>query len=185
MTAPNFGEKFLTITIEGADVVLDHLSGVEERMLDLRGVWPAVVRVFQSIVQRAFATEGASTADGPWPPLAPSTVRQRERQGYDGPHPILRRTEALYRALTIGDNVTIEAEPQRMVYRLGPEVGYFVFHQSAEPRVRLPRRAPVSFTEADRQDLVAPIALYIMGQDPEAPPGLGAEPHPPAPRSLG
>lgn len=46
------------------------------------------------------AESGGPDFGGPYPPLKPATVAERERLGYGGSHPILKRTLALYGALT-------------------------------------------------------------------------------------
>lgn len=61
-------------------------------------------RVFDAI-QRQFETEG-SYGGTPWAPLADATVSERERLGFGGDGPILRRTDNLYDALTTGRMVS-------------------------------------------------------------------------------
>ena len=58
---------------------------------------PRQVRSIQGAVQRGFAENFTreGSGDGPWAPLAPFTVDQRQRLGYGGQHPILRRTGRL------------------------------------------------------------------------------------------
>jgi hypothetical protein len=158
----------LNLTIEG-DIVVDRvLLGLEERASNIAPVWPKVVEVFQSIVARAFATEGASTG-APWAPLAKRTQVERAKLGYPPAHPILERRGTLKRALTTGEGAYVRSSPTSLAYVLSSEVGYFKYHQSNQPRQRLPRRAPVLLTADDKHALVAPIRLYITGRDPNAP----------------
>lgn len=164
MTAP----VRITLTLEG-EIVIDRVfAGLEERMTNLAPAWPAVVQAFQAITSRAFASEGASTG-APWPQLAASTQSERRRRGFGAAHPILQRTGRLMRALTIGEGAYVGMQPQSMTYHLSDGVGYFVYHQSNQPRTRLPRRAPVLFTADDRTQLMHPIRLYLTGRDPGAP----------------
>lgn len=157
----------VTLTIEGEIVIDRLLKGLEERASDLTPAWPAVVRAFREIVGRAFDTEGASTG-APWQPLAKRTVDERRRLGFGPEHPILQRTQNLQRALTIGEGAYVRTTPRSLEYMVAPHLGYFVYHQSNQPRTRLPRRAPVLLTMDDRHSLFRPIRLYLTGRDPDA-----------------
>jgi hypothetical protein len=158
----------MTATLEG-DVLVDRmLQGMEDRIRDVGPAWAKVVEAFQAIVARAFATEGASTG-APWPQLARRTQMQRARLGFPPAHPILERRGTLKRALTTGEGAYVRTSPTSMDYLLSSEVGYFKYHQSNQPRTRLPRRAPVLFTGDDVNAVVFPIRLYITGRDLNAP----------------
>lgn len=159
----------LTLVVEG-DVIVDRLlQGLDARARDLTPVWPEVVRVFQGVVAKAFASEGASTG-ADWPELAPSTNADRMRQGFPPAHPILQRTGKLMRALTVGEGAFVATTPTSMRYIVSEqETPYFKYHQSTAPRLRLPRRAPVLLTADDRTAVVHPIRLFITGRDPNAP----------------
>lgn len=170
MTAPNTGDFFrLQLRVEGVLVVDRLLRGIEEHARDLTPAWPQVVMAFRAIEKKAFETEGGSTDDGPWPELAPKTQRERARLGYGAAHPILQRTQKLHRALTLGVGVYERMTRDSLALQLEPDLKYFDYHQSRAPRKRLPRRAMVSLTEQDRQELMRPIRLHITGRDPNAP----------------
>jgi hypothetical protein len=158
----------LTVRVEG-EVVIDRLlRGIEERAADIRPALPAMVKEFQAIVARAFASEGGSTGAA-WPQLKPRTQAERRRLGFPPAHPILQRTGKLRRALSEGEGAYVSMRPDGLRYQLGEEVGYFVYHQSLRPRTRLPRRAPVNLTADDRTALVHPVRLWLTGRDPNAP----------------
>jgi hypothetical protein len=159
----------LSLTVENELVVDRVLAGMDERAKNPSPAWPAVVKAFQAIVARAFATEGASTG-APWPALAARTQAERRRLGFGPAHPILERTGTLLRALTLGDGAAILTTATTLRYVVGEDAGYFRYHQSKAPRSRLPRRAPVEFTADDRTAIVRPIRLYITGHDPDATP---------------
>lgn len=173
MTAPGGGE-FLRIraTVSGQTVVDRLLRGIEERATDLTPVWPAVYEAFKAIVTKAFDTEGASTDAGAWPQLARRTQQDRARKGFPRSHPILQRSGALKRALTLGVGAYQRMTPTRFQVQLASEpesVASFPYHQSLAARRRVPRRAMVSLTGDDRTALVFPIRLYITGRDVNAP----------------
>lgn len=157
----------ITFKVEGEIVVDRVLKGIEDRSRDLRPAWPAVTKAFQLAVSKAFESEGASTG-APWPQLAPATQADRRRKGFPAAHPILQRTGALQRALTIGEGAYVSGQPSSLRYQLSPEVGYFVYHQSKKPRKRLPRRAPVELTADDRTKIMHPIRLWVTGRTPAA-----------------
>jgi hypothetical protein len=167
MTAPAFLR--ITAVASGTERVIDRLIRIERNATDMTPAWPAVVMAFRAIEKKAFDTEGGSTDAGPWPALAERTQRERARKGYGAAHPILQRTEKLQRALTLGVGAYERMTPTSLQIQLGPEVDYLTYHQSTAPRTKLPRRAPVSLTEADRQALVRPIRLFVTGYDPSAP----------------
>lgn len=153
------------VRIEG-DIVIDRmLQGLESRATDFGPVWPDVVRAFQAIVAKAFDTEGASTG-ATWAPLKASTQADRVRHGFAPAHPILERTGALKRALTIGEGAHIASTPTSLRYQLSSEVGYYVYHQSKAPRVKLPRRAPVELTFDNRTTIMHPVRLWVTGRTP-------------------
>lgn len=160
----------ITMVLEGEVVVDRMLQGIEARAsspFSNSGVVSAVVAAFRTITARAFASEGGSTG-AKWANLAPSTQAARRRQGYPPAHPILKRTGALERALTLGDGAHVSTSPTRLVYQLESDLDYFKYHQSKRPRAKLPRRAPVLLTADDRTTLVHPVRLYLTGRDPSA-----------------
>lgn len=151
-------------TLQGETVIARSFDALEERLGDATPAWPAVIAVYKQLTRRAFATEGESTGEA-WPALAPRTQRERARLGYGAAHPILERSQRLLHAVTLesGENTVVDA-PKYLGIAI--EVEYFVYHQSNQPRMRLPRRAPINFTADDRHVLVRPLRLYFTGYDP-------------------
>lgn len=154
----------LTITghLEGEEVIQRRLTGLEERLTDMTPAWPSVLRVFRGIMQAAFDTEGGSTGS-PWPQLAESTVKEREREGFSGRHPILARTHTLERALTTEGGASVVVQmPQ--YFAVAVDRDYFKYHQSKAPRRIIPRRAPINLTQDNKTQLLHPIRLYVTGR---------------------
>lgn len=151
--------------LDSANIISRRLAAVAERARDVRPAYPEMVAIFQNIVAATFDTEGASGASGPWQPLAPRTVRERERLGYGGSHPILKRTGTLERSLTgyTGDTILVE---QPNYLGIGTAVPYVVFHQSTDPRHRLPRRAVFDPTTDQKHALLLPLRQYLTGFEP-------------------
>lgn len=151
--------------LEGDQVISRELQGLEERLGDMTPAWPAVLKVFRTIMSQAFATEGASTGS-PWAQLAPSTVKRRIRQGFPGAHPILARTHTLERALTSEGGASIVVQMPHY-FAVSVDLDYFKYHQSKAPRTKLPRRAPINLTQDDKTQLLHPIRLYVKGLSPD------------------
>jgi hypothetical protein len=149
------------------EVLIDReVRAVESRVADVSPAWPAVVQEFRTIVRRAFETEGKSTGV-PWPQLKPSTQSQRRRLGYAPAHPILQRTRELIGSITGEGGGFVEASQNRLA--IGSNDPIFWFHQSKNARKsKLPRRAMVLFTGADRTAVARPVLDYAMGRDPNA-----------------
>lgn len=156
----------ITGHLEGEEVIQRRLEGFEERMGDLTPAWPSVLRVFRGIMKRAFATEGGSTGAA-WPQLAVSTVKQREREGFPGRHPILARTHTLERALTTEGGASVVVQLPRY-FAISVDLDYFKYHQSRAPRRKIPRRAPINLTQDDKTALLHPIRLYVRGLSADA-----------------
>lgn len=89
----------LSIEVEAADVA-DFFVGLEKRTSSpqdfLRFVGSDLLAKFRANID----AESAGPDLPAWAPLAESTVKERERLGYGGAHPILKRTLALYSHLT-------------------------------------------------------------------------------------
>lgn len=152
----------ITGHLQGDVLIQRKLQGLEDRMSDMRPAWPAVLEVFRGIMRAAFASEGGSTGS-PWPQLAESTVKDRERQGFAGRHPILARTHTLERALTSDGGGSVIVQMPRY-FAVAVDVDYFKFHQSNKPRTKIPRRAPINLTQDNKTQLLHPIRLYVTGR---------------------
>lgn len=148
--------------LDGANIISRKLDAIAERTRDVRPAYPEMVAIFQNIVAATFESEGASGASGLWAPLAPRTVRDRERQGYGGSHPILIRSNTLRNSLTgyTGDSILVE---QPTYLGIGTAVPYVVFHQSTDPRHHLPRRAVFDPTTDQKHALLLPLRQWITG----------------------
>ncbi len=155
----------ITGTLDGLRIIDRQLQGIEERASDLTPAYGEVRRVFAEIVARAFATEGASGASGPWAPLAKSTQAERKAKGYAPDHPILERDSRLRRSLVEDTGDTIKVETPRS-FAIGSRAPSVAYHQSLEPRTRLPRRPVFDPTGDDKHALVQPLRRYVTGYEP-------------------
>jgi phage gpG-like protein len=89
-------------------------------------------------ILRNFAAEGRPRR---WPPLAETTIRDRERQGY-GPGPILVRSGRMKRGFWFSFG--------KGTYRVGNHMHYFPHHQFGAPRANIPRRAMIVLLQQDK-----------------------------------
>jgi hypothetical protein len=152
----------ITAHLEGEEVIQRQLAGLEEHMTDLTPAWPSVLKVFRGIMKQVFATEGGSTGS-PWAQLAESTVKQRQREGFPGRHPILARTHMLERALVSEGGASVVVMLPKY-FAVAVDLDYFKYHQSKLPRTKLPRRAPINLTQDNKTALLHPIRLYVTGR---------------------
>ena len=155
----------VTAHLDGVDVISRRLEAMAERFADVRPAWPAVVATFRAITRQTFASEGATSDFGEWEPLAPRTIAQREKLGYPGAHPILRRSGALEDSLTsqTGDSIIVQ---QAQYLGIGTAVPYVVYHQSVAPRTKLPRRPVVALTADQRHEVLMPLRQWLTGYEP-------------------
>jgi phage gpG-like protein len=150
---------------DGLKVIDRQLAAIEERARDVSPAHPAVIKVFQEITRRTFATEGASSASGKWAPLAKSTERDRAKKGFGPAHPILVRSADMKSSVTeqTGDTIIVSTANYLSIGTADPKAK---FHQSRAPRKKLPRRALFDPTQDDKHDLLRPLRRWLTGHDP-------------------
>lgn len=104
----------MTAETEEADAFFEELT---ERMKGRRAeVVTYVGKVLVSQLKENIDREDGGEFGG-WAPLAARTVAERERLGYGGAHPILKRTEDLYRSNTYSTGQDYaEAGPERTAF---------------------------------------------------------------------
>jgi len=134
----------LRFTVEGIPELHRILALTNQKVSSFRQPLQKSARLIRDDVEKNFETEGSLV--GGWQPLARSTVRGREREGYGGEHPILQKTGALRKSF-----YSYVDEKKAVVSSKSP---YFVYHQSRLPRKKLPRRAMLVLTEYTRQNIV-------------------------------
>lgn len=102
-------------------------------------------------ILRNFSAEGRPD---PWAPLAPSTVKQRERLGVPGPHPILYRFGDMYSSM--GNRV--EITPDSIF--VGTDSTVAGYHQAGG--VNLPQRIIFIWQEEDIQNIMDFAGKYFV-----------------------
>lgn len=150
----------VTVTVEQvpSDALDAKLAGWAERFLTVSAAFGAIVEDFRGMEKRRFNAEGPG-----WQPLAATTVAQRERLGYGGPHPILRRTGLLSDSLTgQADHSVVRATPTELF--VGTDVPYAHWHQNGGTTDgRPPQRVIVHVDEADKARWMAILGRWVAG----------------------
>ena len=123
---------------------------------DMRPAFNDIHNDFLAVEKAQFEGQGIGPS-GKWAPLADSTKAAKERAGLD-PR-ILISTEALFKSLTdpSDENHVYFHTSDTMVIR--SLVDYGKYHQSRQPRTRLPRRPPIDLKESTKRRWVK----YIQG----------------------
>lgn len=143
------------------EVLMDRgIARFSDGLADYRPVWPVIEDDFYSAEATQFKSEGAWGGAGEaWQELSAEYQGWKE-QHYPG-QPILQRTGALYASLT-GEGAGAVKIEERKKLTLGSSVPYGIYHQSTDPRTRLPRRPPVQFPEAFKRKVMAHIQQYLV-----------------------
>lgn len=140
----------------GEDLVASKIVGHGERSKDLRPAFRRVVKTLQASAKRQFDSEGVYGSGG-WAPLAPSTEREKARNGLD-PR-ILHRTGRL-KASLLGKNADSIARVNRQSLVFGTYTSYTVFH--VRGTARMPRRRPMQLTKGDRRLITRSVYERVM-----------------------
>jgi len=140
----------LRFTVEGVPELSRILFGEMKKVENLKEPLQIAARYIRQDVETNFITEGGLV--GGWAPLTDSTIRGRERGGW-GAHPILQRSGALRRSF-----YSLVDEKKAIISSSSP---YFVYHQSRQPRTRLPRRAMLVLVENTRQNIVEAFHKFL------------------------
>lgn len=133
--------------VAGVEVIDRAFNRIDERMNDLRFLWPPVIKEFYVIEEGQFASEGAKGASGKWAAVSPAYKKWKEIH-YPG-QPILKLTNALYESLTDPEapDAVFRAELLELV--LGTKVPYARAHQFGTAKI--PARPSISLTANDKR----------------------------------
>lgn len=140
----------ISFEVEGEERLTRALRAVAADTSDLRPSWRAVSDEVYSILRSQFSTQGARGPGGRWPARAKSTVDRYtaiNRKGFAVLNEPLRRTDAMFRALTTrgAPHGVYEEGAEELV--LGTTLPYAVIHQRGGGRI--PQRKIYDFTERD------------------------------------
>lgn len=144
-----------TFEVMGEKQVSAFLSGLAKRVKDFRPVWDEIEVILRKSTQSVFASEGRG-GQFKWPPLKPSTILDRIRQGYS-PTPMLVRSGRMKRGITQqgGEHIF---NKRKLEMDFGTSVPYLIFHQMSREinpgKGKLPRRAVVVIDKKDVSQII-------------------------------
>lgn len=145
----------LTFGVLGEEQVARTLDRLADRAEDLTPAWEVLRQRFLRVELRQFASEGRYS--GGWAPLSPRYAAWKARH-YPG-KTILRRTDELWRSLTVGPEIAI-LRPTEMT--LGTAVPYAIHHQRPSTPGQPPRRRPLELSEYERRQWVKVLQAHIV-----------------------
>ncbi|MGY3406100.1 phage gpG-like protein [Bradyrhizobium sp. GM5.1] len=131
-------------TVEGEKQVSRVLIGMESSIKDLS--YP--LKESAGYLKRTFSVDVFNTQGGAigerWKRLSPYTVAQKARRGY----PL---TPLVASGRMQNSFQTIVSSDQAVIYNTAP---YFKFHQSKEPRTKIPRRIMMKLADNQKEQIV-------------------------------
>ncbi len=135
------------------------LSRFADGLTDYSGAWPELIEEFHAEEKGQFESLGAQGGEV-WAPLNPVYA------GWKVIHFPASRSCNGRGALM--ESLTRESAPGAIVLkgrkdlRIGTSVLYAIYHQSIEPRTRLPRRPPVNFTERFKRWTMRHLHVFLV-----------------------
>ena len=148
------------ISVAGADVLDRSFNRIVRKIEDLSDIWPEVATAFFEIEQDQFRSGG----HGRWPELSPK-YEERKAKTHNF-SPLMRKSDALYRALTVkgSDHQVYEATKDSLT--VGTDLPYARAHM--KPYRKRPARPPIDLREEDKRKLVKamqkPLVAYARAQ---------------------
>ena len=126
---------------------------------DYSPIWPVIADDFYAEEKAQFASEGEAGGER-WQELSPEYAGWKEVH-YPG-QPILQRTGALAASLTSANDPNAVNQQSRKMLTLGTRVPYAIYHQSIEPRTRLPRRPVIMLSNGFKTGAMRHIQAYLV-----------------------
>lgn len=141
----------------------DLIRGLEGRLTDLT---PAMAAIGEYMVLRTRERFDDETApDGTkWQPLAPETIASKQRRKTKpGKRARVRAapTDILKESFLLRDAIAYQAESTSV--RVGTPQEYGVYHQSDQPRSKIPRRAFLGVNTEDLAEIDEIVSDYLRG----------------------
>jgi hypothetical protein len=142
----------LSWTIEGETQLSRKLLTLSADLKDYTRPFSDSAFYLKSVFSKdVFETQGAAIGEQ-WKRLSPYTVAQKARQGY--PAQPLVRTGAMQSGFQ-----SIVSSDQAVIYNTAD---YFKYHQSNQPRSKLPRRVMMKIAENQREQIIKYFQQYIQ-----------------------
>lgn len=136
----------LSWSIEGEQQLARNLRGVKESMGDWTPAFRKTAKDLQAIFANdVFQTKGKAV-DEDWPPLKPTYLAQKRKQGYSD-EPLIKtgKMQKAFKSKFKPDSA-----------KIWNAIQYSMYHQSNKPRSKLPRRVMMKLGN-DQKELVVKI----------------------------
>jgi hypothetical protein len=150
----------ITITAFGETEMARNLLRFKERAEDMRPAFDEIHRDFLEMEGKQF--QGQGVFSGGWEPLAMSTLEAKRRLGID-PRIMFGPTGDLFSSLTTSTDPNHIYRTTMDEMFIGSAVDYGRYHQSRQPRHRLPRRPLVELSEYRKDKWVKLLQEHIVG----------------------
>lgn len=144
----------INFEIEGEKQVSRALGLLIDHTSDLRPVWPRIRDDFIANERKQFSSEGRHGSGG-WTPLSAKYAAWKARVAPG--KPILELSGALRQSLTGGSGFIYRTGRQSLA--IGTKIPHARYHQTGTRR--MPRRAPVELTEAQKTSWMKILHEYI------------------------
>ena len=145
----------LELKVEGTKELIAAFEKVQDGVADLRknAIWFKVQQAAYKEIKAQFAGEGIGPS-GKWKELS-SPYKEYKAKKY-GDVPILQASGRLWKSLTReNDDAVVDKQPLEMT--LGTTVPYAKYHQSKEPRKKIPFRPFWDFTNEQKERIATPV----------------------------
>ncbi len=143
----------IVITVDDSELT-EMIAGLRGRLEDMSPVMKAIAHDMLHSVEENFEQEGRPK----WKELAPATVKQREKEGYGGKHPILQRSGDLAGKVHAGNTTTSAFvginDPRAAILNFGGWAG-------RGRLVWIPARPYLTLTPGDIEDIGLTVANYL------------------------
>jgi phage gpG-like protein len=153
----------IEIGVEGEEKLERALKGAVADLSDLRPAWRPVSDELFSITRAQFATQGARGPAGKWEKRADSTVDRYSsinRRGFTVLNETLRRTDAMFKAVTLRRAPHGIYDEQADSLTVGTDLPYAAIHQKGGPKI--PQRKIYDLTERDAARLMSILKRGLM-----------------------
>lgn len=136
----------LSWTIEGEKQLSRNLRGISETMGDWKPAFTKIAKDLKDVYANdVFKTKGGAIGEN-WPPLKPSYLAAKRKAGYSA-QPLVKtgQMQKAFKSLAKTDSATI-----------WNSIAYSKYHQSNQPRRKLPRRVMMKLG-SDQKEMVVKI----------------------------
>lgn len=143
----------ITIEIEPPlEFILRQTGRFQEALLDLEPLWDLVEPIAAGVEEDQFDTQG----QGAWPPLAETTLAEKERGGWPA-DPLIRTGDL--KASLVDPGRASDKGPRHMIY--GTDVEYAWFHQTGTRKMPQRQVIPDPYRVEDRRKVEGAMVSYI------------------------